>query len=310
MIATLSACSEIETECAGEIMMQASINDISVSTKADEPESIFKGAAPSSGNKLPVDLWISATSGVYTHNPAEVTMFPCSTKIEYDSPTPDYPDPIGENKIKYNRDDSWAYCVGFYPQGKWSVIETIATAEIDGKTDLMFAPQISGKWTMPFEEQTYSHLLTWLKVCICATDTEAVSAWGDIDDISVITDNDYPIYSSVTADLGTGQTEYSGASQPLHFFADDVALETVIKETGSVLCSPSSKYRLKVRTLSGKEKTILINLKDLAGNEINSNVDAAGKMFVITLYFNPFDVIEGICTLNSWNNEDEELELE
>ncbi len=335
LLFVLVSCSHIDEPEQGDIMLSAVVDNISVVTKADgdsdaikAPDSVFMGSEPSSDNPLAVDLWFSESSGVYKNDPQGTTMLPCKSKITYYSPSPDYPDLVEDQKIKYNRvqqsganDYPYAYCVGFYPQTPlngipfWTVSDDgkTASATIDGKTDLMYAPQISGNWTHPFGPQTYSHLLTWLKVCVCATDSAAVSVWGDIEDISVKSVDDYPVYTKVNVDLSSGEVSYPSDSKASSGFSflDGVifSLGTVIKETGSVLCSPSAKYTLHIETSAGIEKDVLIDLKDMKGIFISSANDAVGKMFVITLYFNPFNVIEGVCTLNSWNNEDEELEL-
>ena len=33
----------------------------------------------------------------------------------------------------------------------------------------------------------------------------------------------------------------------------------------------------------------------------------AGLQYVLTLYFHPFNVVEGVCTLNAWNAQNEDL---
>lgn len=37
---------------------------------------------------------------------------------------------------------------------------------------------------------------------------------------------------------------------------------------------------------------------------------AWGKLFILSLYFTPFNIIEGTCTLNYWNDQNEDLYLQ
>ena len=46
---------------------------------------------------------------------------------------------------------------------------------------------------------------------------------------------------------------------------------------------------------------------DLDYEPLTSLSEAAGKLFIISLYFSPFNVIEGTCTLNYWNDQNEDL---
>lgn len=332
------SCSRLVNPETADVMLSASVENISVISKVpgtkadfDDPETVFRGAEPSLKHPLAVDIWFSETSGEYIDNPQGLTSMPCKTTITYTSSSPDYPNPVIDNtRIKYSRelvgegdakDYKPAYCIGFYPQNKWNVANDgkTASAVIDGKTDLMFAPQIEGNWTNLFGSQIYSHFTTWLKVCVSATTPDAISAWGAIKKISVIDHSQYKLYNSIVLndlmDVTDGSMSYEQEGTDISFDVvpnntGNLALQTVIKEYGYAMCSPSEKYNLRIETADGKIKDILIDLKDIQGNAIASADDARGKMFVITLYFNPFNVVEGVCTLNSWNNENENLELQ
>ncbi|MBQ7774279.1 MAG: hypothetical protein IJ383_09515 [Bacteroidales bacterium] len=304
----LTACSQAEMEEPDRrIALSASVGELAVTTRA-ATAAPYKGTTPSSDNKFTADVWFSATSGEYSPTVAdEEANLPCHTKIEFDSEALEYP--RNENKdLKYPSGGS-AYCVGLYPSGNtWTTTDNqTVSATIDGVQDLMFAPQHSGSWTSPFSQTPlqFNHLLTWLRICVCATSEDAPATWGEITRISVGSKD------QVAVKLGLGTVTYGGNDVDIVALesTDGLPLATTIQEVGSVLCSPATEYTLKIKTSKGEDKEVLIKLNDLEGNEITDANSTVGKLFVLSLYFNKSAVLEGVCTLNSWNNQDEDLYL-
>lgn len=299
----------------GAIRLGASVVGMESSTRAVTVPAIYKGSNPSADNPFKADVWFSNTSGEFLHSPALPTNLPCHTQMTFEGAlvyayTPTEGSSVAEN-LKYSTDGDLVYCVGFHPQDRWipSTDGKTATATIDGKTDLMFAPQISGSWSSPLKEHSYKHLLTWLKVCICTTTQEAAAAWGDVESISIRSAD------GLSVDLGTGAVTYATTTSPF-VVVENQPLHTTMQEVGSALCSPAKEYTLTVKTANVEERTITIPVKWLDDNETNvtdgdvTSGKVAGRLFILSLYFNEYAVVEGVCTLNAWNNQDEDLYLQ
>ena len=77
-----------------------------------------------------------------------------------------------------------------------------------------------------------------------------------------------------------------------------------IQDVGSIFCYPQSSYTLIIECENGTTKDIPIELKALSGSTIDF---PAGYQYVLTLNFHPFNVVEGVCTLNAWNAQNEDL---
>ena len=68
---------------------------------------------------------------------------------------------------------------------------------------------------------------------------------------------------------------------------------------------------MKVYTETFPEgKDVKVLLYDLNSTLIQAKNETIGKLFVLNLNFTNLDVIEGVCTLNYWNYQDDDLYLE
>ena len=76
-----------------------------------------------------------------------------------------------------------------------------------------------------------------------------------------------------------------------------------LHDVGSIFCYPQSSYTIVVECENGETKEIEIDLNPLSG----TIGFPAGYQYVITLNFHPFNVVEGVCTLQEWNAQNEEL---
>ena len=209
------------------------------------------------------------------------------------------------------------YCIGLYPDEGWSASDddTKAVHDITGTEDLMFAPEISGNWNKHFGKQKFRHLLTWLKVCVCATTTEAGSNWGKLKKITLKN-----VPNSVTLDLGRPEPTTPNAIYPLIDVmsassatsdvvifdkTEGIELGIVVQDAASVFCYPQNEYYLSIVCgESNVTKDIRIDLSSLSTTDYGSR---AGLQYVLTLYFSPFNVVEGVCTLKEWNAQNEDL---
>lgn len=306
-----AACTDERTEVyAGDdacIRLGASVVGIESATRVVSA-SVYEGSSPSSDRPFEADVCFSNISGEYGTGGGEPTYVPCRTKMTFDGSLVYAKTSDGAHNLKYETtgdNPPSVYCVGFYPQGKWTIAvdKKSATAAIDGSTDLMFASQQTGSWSNPLKELPFNHMLAWLKVCICATSQEAPAAWGEIQSISINSAD------GLSVNLGTGTVTYNTSTSDI-VAVENKTLHTTMQEVGSVLCAPVTEYTLTIVTANAGTRTKKLQLTDWEGNKIAKEEDVKGKLFILSLYFNEFDVVEGVCTLNAWNNQDEDLYLD
>lgn len=287
-------------------------------------------AEPVADNDITATVWFSTVPGKFPDGPKdESTNIPGHYEINFEGEKAVFPNVANENeRPRYPIPDEngtvqEVYCVGFYPSTDWAHVEGTesnppkATHKITGFEDLMFAPPIQGNWNDHFDRQKFLHLLTWLKVCVCATTTEAGNYWGKLKRITL---KNVPSGLQIN-DLSKMQSQYidngkliltagdvspiSGSFSPNIFINNDGKdLGTNIQDIGSIFCYPQSSYTLEIECENGTTKDIPIELKALSASTINF---PAGFQYVLTLYFHPFNVVEGVCTLNAWDAQNEDL---
>ena len=293
-------------------------------------------AEPVADNNITATVWFSTVQGKFpdgtgTDNPKdESTNIPGHYVINFEGEKTVFPNVTDENeRPRYPIPDEngtvqEVYCVGFYPHTDWTYVEgtegkpSTATHAITGFEDLMFAAPISGNWNKHFDRQKFTHLLTWLKVCVCATTTEAGNYWGKLKKITLV---DVPSGLQIN-NLSKMQILYKGANDKLILTNGDVSpvgdkfspniftnnngidLGTNIQDIGSIFCYPQSSYTLEIECENGIVESKQIKLQALSRSTIDF---PAGMQYVLTLYFHPFNVVEGVCTLNAWDAQNEDL---
>jgi len=290
------------------IMLQASIGEVENSSRV--AASPFRGKYPTTEQPLDAAVWFSLTSEKYGNNSSNV--LPCHTTITFtdDTPQPAKYDGIGlvyPTPTEGETEGANVYCVGFHPAADWQSVDDnqYAEHEIDGVKDLMFAPRIEGNWNSHFQGQKYQHLLTWLKINVCATNMDAADTWGNIEEITITS------RKKVKIKLSDGSFTYTEDIVPISVFkageggaeSEAIPLKIAMQEVGSVLCSPPSATR-KIMNDDGTEtfeneyvvtiKTDKIEEKKELYVDLNlANVQqAAGKLYVLTFYFKPFRLVE------------------
>lgn len=288
-------------------------------------------ATPVSDNNITATVWFSTVPGKFPEGPKDKsTNIPGHYEIDFKGEAAVFPNVANENeRPRYpipdkNESVQDVYCVGFYPSTNWTHVEgtgenspSTATHDITGFEDLMFAPPILGNWNNHFDRQKFTHLLTWLKVCVCTTTTEAGNYWGKLKKISLV---DVPSGLQIN-DLSKMQTSYENVNKKVTLTSSDISstgstyspdiynntdgidLGINIQDVGSIFCYPQSKYTLKIECENGTVSK-QIPLITLSGGTIDF---PAGMQYVLTLYFHPFDVVEGVCTLNAWDAQNEDL---
>lgn len=310
-ILMMAACSENvadETAQGGDIQLCATVGELHADSRA-----IADPYLPQNETTLTADVWFRYDGSGYDDSPSAPTYLPVHKTVTFEgTPMMAY---VTHNSqpLKYPHDNSTVYCVGMYPASGWTASADNATVThaIDGETDLLFAPEISGSWASRFPTQQYVHLLTWIKINICASSHEAIDAWGTINQITVNSD------SEVAVNLMTGEYTYRGTEQHIETMSESKKLSTTTHEVGSVFCSPKTEYTVTVNYTDkhgdNLTKTVPLSLNlidvenDDAVTDVTDESQARGKCFVFSLYFTPYDVIEGVCTLNSWSDQSEDI---
>lgn len=293
-----------------EISLSATVADMAVTRAgyAGNGNGVYTGE---SATNLKAAIWFSNTIGEFPQNnaPSAPTYIPCRTSITYGAnPIPVYPINMSQ-PLTYpvGTSPDPVYCVGLHPADGWeSENGNIATRDIDGNSDIMLAEQIMGKWDSPLATQQYKHLLTWLDLEMRATSAEAIEQWGKVKKVSVISPNsEVQIQFSKSADangnIGNSTISYIGSEKELVALDDDsgVKLDFAYKNAGSLLCAPAKSYKLHIVT-EHRTKDVEVTLKTEDYNDIT---DAKGKLFIINLYFTPYNDIDATCSLVPWNEQ-------
>ena len=292
------------------IAMKAGIDNIDVQLKSgDVPisadDNAYIGSVPSAERPLKVDLCFSLTSSVYSvATPTDTkTYLPCHTTATFkdENITQIYYNGENDKTLAYPTTGQDVYCVGFYPQGTWKYSDdNTFKADLTGQADLMFAPQISGKWNQQFgtanNSPVFQHLLTWLKVVICATSYDAIDAWGSITSITLNTAKEIelsPIDNSVTFSTDQQTFELIDTPEELSILKNDV---------GSVFIAPTSDpIKLTIKAEDGRIATVDVN---------SAEGFKSGCQYIVVLYFDSLSVVDALCTLESWENQNDNLYLE
>ncbi|MEY8685095.1 hypothetical protein AB9N12_02795 [Bacteroides sp. AN502(2024)] len=310
---TMAACSESasdEADLSGNIQLGVTVGDLQINSRAGVTAVPY---LPQEGKTFEAAVWFRKYDGDYENKPDASINLPVHTTVEFDGSQLKYV--FYDNKnLKYPTDNTNVCCIGLYPKLNWETTDNkVVSHSINGAEDLMFASEIEGSWNRHFPPQQYEHLLTWIKINICASSHDAVDAWGMIEQIYVTSD------SEVQIDLKNGSCQYV-SPQLIPAMNSSKLLSTSIQEVGSVFCSPEKEYKVTVETKnkSGvvEKRTIplTLNLIDVEHDDKITNVtqesQAKGKCFVFSLYFTPHNVIDGVGTLNSWSNQNEDIYLD
>lgn len=256
---------------------------------------------------MEAEVWFSNESGRYPANGSQTapTFIPYRAKVKYEDahPTTVYVNPESKtDALSYPVNGDPVYCVGLYPAGNWTSPDgTKAIHPIDGRSDIMYAPQLSGTWQNPLPVQHYFHKLTWLKVEGRATDPDAIDNWGKIQRISIVNRS-----SNIEITVSDGAVNFTGDKKELAALETATGLSVTVQDMGSLLCMPDTDYELKIVT-EKSTKTLSVTLKDESGKGLTSASEAMGKLFIINLYFTPVNEINASCVLIPWFEQEVEL---
>lgn len=315
--------------------MCASLGDAvlenSLQTKAGEGglvKAVPFAGTPSGNNILDVALWFSNEAGKYSHNPAAPTFVPCATTASYTSSTP-MDIRTGGNLLQYPIPASGAsaddvYCVGFHPGSGWGAPTdgtpvTSAVHAIDGSTDLLFAEQMAGSYSNNFTTQTFNHILTWVKINLSATSLSAARVWGDVEELTIVSSKSSVQIAFSQTLTDASSVTYTGGEAEFSLSLPDgengKKLNITTKTFGQAFCAPPASnssgnlgYIIRVKTQNMPQKELFVPLMNEDNTTPVASADyAVGKLFVINLHFNEIAIVEGVCTLRQWDDQNSEI---
>ena len=244
----LAACQEsvIETPRNGApIYLAASVNN-QVLTRApymplDDSGNMIQ--APSSKYPLKTDVWGSTTPYFFTeifdadNKPLDGSRENGEVAIHTDA-TFMSGDPQLLRAAIYNKSAKPVYFVAFSPMSDdseaWSTDDgTQASFVFSGNDDVMFAPQVQGKYALDYSQSPllhFRHLLTWLRVEFRAESMEVSESWGAITSMKIRSKNKVTVDLSESADkTGEGAAALYEFDSPdnISFTTTEVGLDHI-----------------------------------------------------------------------------------
>lgn len=332
--------SEYSADQASSIWLSARVVPASVVTRAP-----YTQPAPTTASPLEVAVWASATEFSYPDlnkdGSAGNTPVAKHTSARFqNSETPQllseavYPQDAGVGNPQPP-----VYFVGLYPASGWSTTDgSDAIHSVDGKTDLMYAPEISGYYGIPYEDSPtfhFYHLFTWLRIEILSDGTNPLeresvaNAWGNITDLRLV-DQSVSISLDLTSnpDLSSddpavrtasvaGMASFTGLSMmPLYATGSEdiypaaasspIPTAETMTEVAYVLCpsvdataaGATAEYTLRLTTAHRPPVDIPIDLKTASDAFFEGST--AGKQFTISLTFKIGNTITVSTNVSEW----------
>lgn len=336
-VALLPSCKEermeFDTDTDRRIYLRAMVEGTTATTRVP-----YILTAPNRNNPLNVAVWASTTSGTFedkglngkTGSTTEVALH---TTANFTNGK----EQLLVDAVYPNNANTSVYFVGLHPQTGWTMTDektaTHATA-IDGKTDVMFAPQISGmyggnttgdKWpTFKFH-----HLLTWLRIQMVAESEEISNAWGKVTDLTIQSKTQVSIDLSKGEDNIANAATFAGDETDLDFYQTDTDnkfpgtdgyelkgpygstdYESYIEEVAYVLCAPveataedtetknkTTEYTLTVIT---ERRTVTVDVDLMKDENTPFNGSTRNHQFVLLLKFKMGDNISVMAKPVDW----------
>ena len=293
---------------------------------------------PTASSPLDVSVWASTTSGVFPNSgeTGSTGTVAIHTDARFQSGSPQL---LGKGDILYPQNNGTAvpvYFVGLHPksvtQSSWTTSDDNKKANFTftGKEDVMFAPQIEGKYGTAFENSPkfhFHHLLTWLRIEMVADKSESDvrkreavrDAWGKITSMTISSKNQVTVDLSGTTfsadNVSFGETtanfKFYQTGSDNEFPVSGGSLIPTTNQNGQevayVMCAPVAciesvfdqgiqgnvnvpEYTIRIETENRGQIDIPIDLKGTDGNPLD-NVSTLGKQFTILLNFKMGNVI-------------------
>lgn len=266
----LSACQNDEPGAGNEtdrrIYLSAKVENTTVQSRT--PYLLHE---PDAANPLEVDVWASTVSGSFPDQDKDGTGTDNVVALHTTAKFTAGKEQLLDKAVYPNDGNTEVYFVGFHPKGAWSGSETSVSCNFTGKEDVMFAPQVSGKYAdKAWPTFIFRHLLTWLRIEMVA-DSEAVrDAWGKVKKLTVkspqqvtvdlskqYSSSDVSFTSEVPLQFYKTDTDVPFADYTLkgpQYATDDDATLKFAEEVAYVLCAPvtadeaNKEYILTIET--------------------------------------------------------------
>lgn len=215
------------------------------------------------------------------------------------------------------------FFTAFHPQSGWTFTDnTSASLTFNGSHDVMFAPQVSGKYgnnTPPTLD--FRHLLTWLKLEISAESDDVVTAWGPLKSITIESSDKVSIDLSKT--FSPNDVRFSSEKVAMNFYktgSDEVfptpgngyTMTTEVQEVGYVLCEPvqaiaKDQYAAGVVrvpeyniTIVSQYRNVTIPVDLMNGAESYFDRNTMGHQFTLGLKFKMGNTIAVSTGITDW----------
>ncbi len=314
--AMLAACSDEASDPrnqASQAEIKLASQALNVTTKAP-----FEGTI-TSGNPLRAFVPATSTSGDYTtpydgtHGYMQFTANG-TTAVGFVSST----DWTTSAAKQYPADPAeFVYLCGLYPHDAWGTsLTTTASATIDGKTDLMAAPQVStNKEDVQegnYEMLTFKHLLTRLNLEIAAENQDAADAWGQVTSLQLTKVGTAQPANQATVTLATATATFSGTASLPCYLEDDQSITALALPTKDadpaeayVLCQPvdastgTGHYTLTVTTAEHTDPYDIPLTLQYDADYQGSKESTAGQAFTVTLTFKA-TTIQALAQVTPW----------
>ncbi len=222
-----------------------------------------------------------------------------------------------------NHPDKNVFFVSMHPQNDWIFTgNTEASYSIDGSDDVMFAPQVSGKYgnaTPPTLE--FTHLLTWIKLELKADSEEVAAAWGPLQGISLTSDTKVNIGlnkefnpADVTFDTPSTLPFYKNAKPEEQFpGAEGYEMTLSLNEVAYVLCAPviatekdiyetteivrTPEYHV---TIASSHRNVTIPVDLMNGADSYFTGSTMGQQFTLRLTFKIGNTVAVAASITDW----------
>ena len=354
VLASMMACTDNTPaihpldEEASRIYLSAGIGE-AVSSRTP-----YSGEVPTTSHPLDVSVWASTTPGVFPDSDlnGKTGIVAIHTQAHFQSGAPQllgeaiYPtDPDAQEGTVGN--PPTVYFVGFHPKSEdgslWTSSDdnNVASFTFTGKEDVMFAPQIEGKYGTAYDQSPtfhFHHLLTCIRIEMIADKAEedvenrkdVSDAWGEIESLTISSQQNVTVSSLSEETFIPSNVAFVGEEVDMKLYqtgTDNVFQNSMIPyeeatEVAYVMCAPVvgvaqadgaiegeyvtvPEYTLHIKT-SQRELDIPIDLKKKNGEDSFTYFTGStmGHQFLVQLNFKMGNVISVSAAISLDANTD------
>ena len=283
--------------------------------------------APTYEKPLPADVWASSTLNIFENKDRAGSESDPTVAIHTYAVFQNSSPQLLHNLI-YSKKGNPLYFTAFAPRTMWKdEVGVKATATFNGSQDLLFAPQVTGKYgnkdengVLVWPTLSFHHLLTWLRFEFIAENEGVSDTWGKLEDIKIISKNNVSVdlTKEFKATAPSESVTFTGdeTQMPLYCTGTDTPFPGVngytipylaASEEAYVLCASvdaddtagTPEYTLVVTT-ENRTAEVKLDLKEAADRYYSGSTRA--KQFTIKLTFKVGDRITAAASIKDWEN--------